>query len=388
MSTTDTILLFIIGGSHIHHSIPYLLLIMALLPLIFLLFLAIKICFALYFYTRLAFHKVPDQQNLKGENEVEVSVVVCYHNESKHVYDSVSRLNKQSKKKLELVLVDDLSTDNTLELLKDHRTDHTKIVENNRKHSGKKLALSRGIAEAKNQWLLMTDADCQVPSEWAETMTRYTAKSRIVLGYAPLHKSGTWVGKFARYETYYTALQYLSFALAGHPYMGVGRNLMYHRSIFDMAGGFSSHTDLASGDDDLLINFAANTDNTTICLDPNSFVYSPGKENLTSFIRQKTRHISSSHRYQWRDKVLLGLSSLSQMGLYITAIVLLFSQYYAWLLLLLLYWLFMMLLQYPICKKLQSKDLWLALPIYDIAMALYYIIMIPFTFTKKQNSWS
>lgn len=361
---------------------------MALLPLIFSLFLAIKLCFALYFYLRLAMYQVPGNSMQEATKDEGISIIVCYHNESDNVNPSVRGLINQSWKDLEIVLVDDLSTDNTLEILKANLSEKIKVAQNDKKHDGKKLALSHGISQASHNWLLMTDADCRVPTEWAEIMALYTKQSKIVLGYAPLDKSTTWVGKFARYETYYTALQYLSFALAGRPYMGVGRNLMYHRSIFNKAGGFSSHTDIASGDDDLLINYAANDDNTVICLDPKTFVYSPGKETFKSFIRQKTRHVSSAHRYRLVDKVLLGLSSLSQMALYISALLLLFSQYSNWLILLLLYWILMLIIQYPICKKLQSMDLWLLFPVYDIAMALYYIIMIPFTFIKKQNSWS
>lgn len=361
---------------------------MALLPLIFLLFLTIKLCFALYYYLRLASYKIPVSLKPSQKKFEGLSTIVCYHNESEHVEASIKGLNSQDRNNLELVLVDDFSTDDTLELLKAGSPKNAIIVENDKRHDGKKLALTKGISEATHDWLLMTDADCKVPIEWAKTMGMYSENHKIVLGYGPLDKSSTWVGQFARYETYYTALQYFSFALAGRPYMGVGRNLMYHRTIFDHAGGFESHTDIASGDDDLLINYAANAENTTICLDPKSFVYSPGKETLKSFIRQKTRHISSSHRYRFMDKVILALSSFAQIGLYITAILLLFSLDKSWILLLPLYWLIMLFIQYPICKKLHCMDLWLLFPVYDIAMALYYIIMIPFTFIKKQNSWS
>lgn len=360
---------------------------MALLPLIFSFFLAIKLCFALYYYLRLALYRVPKTLNDSANTE-SISVIICYHNETENVKASIEALRVQSRKNLEFVLVNDLSTDDTLELLTANLLDKAKIIQNDKKHKGKKLALSKGISHANNNWLLMTDADCIVPIEWADTMANYTGKGKIVLGYAPLDRSHTLIGKFARYETYYTALQYLSFALAGSPYMGVGRNLMYHRSIFDKAGGFSTHMDIASGDDDLLINYSANASNTAICIDPKSFVYSPGKNTLKSFIRQKTRHVSSSHRYRWIHKFLLGLSSLSQIVLYLSALLLLFSQHIWWIVGLLIYWLLMLLIQYPICKKLHSMDLWLLFPVYDVALAIYYMIMIPFTFIKKQNSWS
>ena len=358
------------------------------LHFIFLFFITIKLCFALYYYLRLAIYRLPLRDNQNKADSISISAIICYHNESENISHSVDALFNQSCNKLEIVLVDDLSSDNTYDQLIKFSGHNSIVVQNHTPNFGKKLALTKGINTATQKWLLLTDADCIVPKDWAKTMASYTENHKIVLGYAPLNKSKTLAGKFARYETFYTALQYLSFALAGRPYMGVGRNLMYHRSIFDVANGFSTHNDIASGDDDLLINYTANRENTAICIDPDSFVYSLGKETFSSFIRQKTRHISSSHKYRWLDKVLLGVSSIAQIGLYMSAFFLLFLPSNLWLMALLAYWALMLIIQYPICKKLHSMDLWLLFPVYDIAMAIYYIIMIPFVFIKKQNSWS
>src|SRR3546814_6078167 len=75
-------------------------------------------------------------------------------------------------------------------------------------------------------------------------------------------KRGGLLNAFIRYETFYTALNYLSFALSGMPYMGVGRNLSYKRSLFFRHKGFASHLHLRSGDDDLFVNRAASKENT------------------------------------------------------------------------------------------------------------------------------
>jgi len=55
---------------------------------------------------------------------------------------------------------------------------------------------------------------------------------------------------------------------------------------------------LASGDDDLMINALANGQNTSICIHPESFMYSNPKTSLRSFLTQKTRHISTSVYYK------------------------------------------------------------------------------------------
>ena len=355
---------------------------------IFLLFIAaisVRVTFALFIFIRLSLSKSKPKYNAPN---VPVSIITCYHNEIKNVRSSISMLSSQVNIAKEIILVDDISTDGTTQIIDNQSAPNIIKVLNKEPHHGKKLALTKGIQAANHDWLLLTDADCTMSTSWASTMASYTGDSRIVLGFAPLNRSEYWIAKFARYETWYTAVQYLSYALSGLPYMGVGRNLMYHRSIFNKSGGFNAHMHIASGDDDLLVNVAANADNTSICIDPQSFVYSDAKETFSSFIKQKSRHISSAHQYRWINKVLLGLSSAVHIMMYLLALILITMGNYIALYAILSFWLLMLIINFPICKKLDSMDLWLWYPIYDIMMAIYYVIMIPITFAKNKNTWS
>jgi hypothetical protein len=80
----------------------------------------------------------------------------------------------------------------------------------------------------------------------------------IVIGYGAYNKRPGLLNKIIRFETFHSALQYLSFALAGTPYMGVGRNLSYKKDVFLRNKGFSSINHIPGGDDDLFINKVAN----------------------------------------------------------------------------------------------------------------------------------
>ena len=82
-----------------------------------------------------------------------------------------------------------------------------------------------GIREAKYEVLLLTDADCVPSSEhWIRKMQAgYGEKTEIVLGYGAYHKRGGLLNKLIRFETFHTALQYLSYALAGHAIYGCGK---------------------------------------------------------------------------------------------------------------------------------------------------------------------
>ena len=84
--------------------------------------------------------------------------------------------------------------------------------------------------------------------------SRFRGETEIVLGYGGYERRSSLVNFLIRYETLWVAIQYLSYALSGRTYMGVGRNMAYRKSLFIKNKGFSSHYTVASGDDDLFIN--------------------------------------------------------------------------------------------------------------------------------------
>jgi len=118
-------------------------------------------------------------------------------------------------------------------------------------------------------------------------------------------------------------MQYLSYALAGIPYMGVGRNLSYRKSMFIRNKGFTSHYKISSGDDDLFINQVANKRNTQINIDPESFVYSAPKTTFNAYFRQKRRHLTTGKYYKTTFKWLLGLFSFTQLLFWVLFILML-----------------------------------------------------------------
>ncbi len=160
---------------------------------------------------------------------------------------------------------------------------------------------------------MLTDADCVPASEyWIDKMQEgFHNGIEIVLGYGALHKKKGMFNKFVRWETFHTALQYLSYAETGLAYMGVGRNLSYKKSVFFRHKGFSAHNHVPGGDDDLFINKASTKDNTAIVIDPDSFTLSEPPASWKQWIRQKKRHYTTSKYYKGIHKFLLGLYALS-----------------------------------------------------------------------------
>jgi hypothetical protein len=144
--------------------------------------------------------------------------------------------------------------------------------------------LSIGIKSSKYEVMLLTDADCTPASDlWIQKMQdAYRDGVEIVLGYGAYKKQKGFLNKLVRFETFHTALQYLSYALAGMPYMGVGRNLSYRKELFYRVKGFSSINHIPGGDDDMFINKVSTKKNTAIVVDKDAFTLSESPKAFTN----------------------------------------------------------------------------------------------------------
>ncbi|CAC9976301.1 glycosyltransferase [Flavobacterium panici] len=304
--------------------------------LIILLYFFIAIVFIQLFYYLGIFGKFAfaKPQDVTPKN-IPVSVIVCAKNEEENVKKFIPLLAEQNYPDFEIVLIDDASSDETLEVFEEFEQKYPNIrlvkVENNEAFWGnKKYALTLGIKAAKKEYLLFTDADCYPTSkDWITAMTsQFDTEKTIVLGYGGYEKiENSLLNKIIRFETILTAVQYFSWAKAGLPYMGVGRNLAYKKEEFFNVNGFIDHIQVRSGDDDLFINQAANKLNTTISYTPESFTYSKPKESFKDWFTQKRRHVSTAEHYKFFDKFQLGLFYFSQLFFFLSVIILLAFQF-------------------------------------------------------------
>jgi cellulose synthase/poly-beta-1,6-N-acetylglucosamine synthase-like glycosyltransferase len=341
-----------------------------------------------YFYIFLFRKFSAFQQGLTNESKPFVSVVVCARNEEESLKQNLPYLLGQKYPDFELVLVDDASSDGSYQVMRSverggNSSPKINVISIAASESrGKKHALSKGILAARGEVLLLTDADCKpVSKDWIKEMVQAIPDNDgIVLGYGPYKKiKGSFLNKLVRYETLTAAIQYFSYALDGNPYMGVGRNLAYHKSLFKRHNGFKDHEHLLSGDDDLFVSQAASGSRVRICVSPESFTYSEPKRDWKSWIRQKQRHITTSAHYRKRHQYLLGLFYLSQLGFYLLSAILLIYWDYPYLTLSMIGLRFVVF--YAVinsgARKLQEKDLITFSPLYEfsiIFMQLYIFI--------------
>lgn len=353
----------------------------------------IQLFYFLFFFTRLSFFRAKPSTSSQTHA---VSVVICARDEAKNLSENLPAvLNQDFKTTHEVVLVNDNSFDESKYILEDFRKTHkqlqiVELTQEAKVMPGKKFPLSIGIKSAKHEILLLTDADCSPSSEsWIDSMQSvYDDDTEIVLGYGSFHKQPGLLNKLIRWETFHTALQYFSYALAGIPYMGVGRNLSYKKTVFFRHKGFAKYNNIPGGDDDLFINTAATGKNTRINIDKNSFTKSKPAASWKQWKKQKQRHYTTSKYYKPLHKFLLGLYAFSHFLFYPLLIASAIFYYWEYSLAIFGGRLLLQAIIYSKClKKLGEKDLFPMFLFFDLWMFFYYFIFAGSLIRKPASTW-
>ena len=260
-----------------------------------------------------------------------MSVIICAKNEAGNLSENLPLILEQDYPDFEVIVVDDCSDDNTQEVLKEFSLiypnfKYTTIKKDPKFQHGKKLAVTVGIKAASNEYLLHTDADCYpVSKKWIRNIAgNFNTKTEIVLAYGGYKTEPGLLNKLIRYETVFTVMQYMGYAERGIPFMGVGRNLSYRKSLFFLNRGFASHIGLISGDDDLFISETSNAENTVVESSPESFTISKPETRLIDWYLQKKRHFVTGSRYTLKIKFLLLTEYILRIIQLFSLIVLLF----------------------------------------------------------------
>ena len=284
------------------------------------------------YYLKPARHEAAEEAN----HNAPVSVIICARNEAVNLKQYLPSILEQDHPDYEVIVVNDCSEDGTDMVLAELKAvyPHLKISTINKDPRflhNKKLAQLIGIKAAKNEILLLTDADCQPESEtWLRQMTAPLANGKeIVLGYGGYFRAGGLLNSYIRYDTMFIAMQYTGLAMSGLPYMGVGRNLAYRKDLFMRSNGFSSHYHIPSGDDDLFVNANATAGNTSVVLGNGSFTRSVPATSLKQFIRQKRRHMTTATHYRPGDRLRLLAEPLSRV-LFLAAATVMIAGKYLW----------------------------------------------------------
>lgn len=374
-----------------------------ILILIFLIAVGIQLVYLLCFL--IAFSR---KRKAGPDEQVPVSVVVCAHDEADNLQELIPQLLSQDYAEFEVIIVNDRSNDSTFDYLleatqEEPRLRMVNVKETPERVNGKKYGITLGIRAAAYEWILLTDADCRPAGpNWIRSMSRhFTEDTKFVLGFSPYRRKPGFLNRFIRFETLLTAIQYFAFGWLKNPYMGVGRNLAYRKSLFLQQKGFNNFLHVTGGDDDLYVNMHARGRNTRLEIGAESQMYSEPETTWRAYYQQKVRHLSVGKRYRFSHRFLLGVFSLTWILTWFIWLALM-----TWLIAsftgpeliempesylvvgpFLLRWILLFLLFRSMLKKTSlAFSLW-TLPLLDFIYSIYYLSTGLVALTTKKIQW-
>lgn len=315
-----------------------------------------------------------------------VSLVIAVKNEDDNIRANMSSWIDQDYPGLDIIIIDDHSTDATWQILQSISHQRLRCLRSPDTAHGKKAALDYAISKSTSDWIVTTDADCQPRSAgWISSLINSRRDADMIIGYSPYMRSTGWVSLLVSYEAWYVAIQYISALLMGRPYMSVGRNLAFKKELFVAVGGYKSHQEILSGDDDLFLQEAKKSGKITYTIDPSTWVWTKTPRNLKNYIQQKRRHLTTAPRYEVRDQIVLFMTFLSQLLFYVSIGVLSFT--YPWILsLLVLRYAWISWVARRSQKHLFLPVKWWTAPIMDLCLCLFYLVMST-RMTKTSTRW-
>ncbi|MHC8948359.1 glycosyltransferase family 2 protein [Sphingobacterium hungaricum] len=351
----------------------------------FFLILMTLVYVILVLYMRKGWSSIPSFSS-SATVRTKVSVLIAARNEEENIARTLDCVLNQDfpKELLEIIVVDDHSTDSTASIIASYAPQGVKLIklnEGDKLNSYKKLAISRAIELAQGEIIVTTDADCRMGKNWLKTVVSYFEKNDNYLVSSPVIYDEE-INFFERLQTL-EFLYLIGLGAAGigngNPTTCNGANLAYRRDIFYEMGGFKNIDNLASGDDELFLHKVAAQYASKIgfCKSKEAVVYTDAKPNLKSFINQRKRWASKSTKYKDKKVVALGICIWGFNLALLIGLVLFFS------LLPGIYWpiIFAIVLKIaveflfikPLCNFANRKELLLYLPALSIAHSFYLV---------------
>lgn len=256
----------------------------------------------------------------KEDTYLGVSIIIPYRNEAENLpflFTAIAQLEYPSDQ-FEVLLINDNSTDNSLELAQDFMRAYSNLsiqCLNSQRTSGspKKDALTLGIHHAQNPWIVTTDADCTFPSSWLQTLNSFISQKKPKMIVGPVAIATTAGSSLLNTFEQLDFLSLMGATLGGFgmrmPFMCNGAHLAYEKEAFIAQGGFTSNNHIASGDDHFLLEkFAQAYPRKIHYLNTSkAIVTTMAQHSWKDLIRQRVRWASKASAYSYWFSKAVGL---------------------------------------------------------------------------------
>lgn len=382
-------------------SIPSIFLSTPLLILygvIFLLF-CIQLYYYIYFYNQIPQAQKTEDNSINTDYP-SVSIILCVDNQVKDLRQNIDSIFEQDYPNFEVIIVDLASEDDTSIYLEHLEQQHANfyysfIPPSARFISKRKLAQTIGVKASKNDWLVFTEINCRPTSnQWLKKlMQKRDDKTDIILGYNRYKREETGLNRLISYENLLFNMRFLSLALTGSPYMGVGRNLAYKKELFYQTKAFNNQLNLQRGEDDLFVNQFANEKNTRVALSTDAVVEVEPLKKMKDWRLLKKSYLLSMKRYKGGNEYTIGFETTTRLLFMLLSIALIIGGLFfgGWIISLitlfifLIHWAIQFIIINKVAKKMgEARRYFLCIPLFNIIIP-FKVFCLKFTLPRKSK---
>ncbi len=322
-----------------------------------------------------------------------VSIIIAARNEEENIGRCLRSMCGLTypREKLEILVVDDRSTDRTAEIVRGFsaKSDSIRLITAHQPTDhlrGKANAVNQGMGASRGEIILFTDADCEVQPGWVEETVKYYRGKQvgIVAGFTDLA---------ARHE--FDKMQaldwFLLFSLAAagirlkHPFTAIGNNFSVSRAAYDAVGGYGSIP--FSVTEDYALFHAVTSEGkfeARFPLDPATLVLSRPCKTLGQLYQQKKRWFSGGRDmgagnlgffsviYLYKLLLIVGLPAMVVSGTWFPWLAKLVAD-------------FVVLL--PTLTEFRRWRLLSAFPLLEVYLTLYVLLFPPIVLAGSAVTW-
>jgi len=252
-----------------------------------------------------------------------VSVLIPCFNEEKVIVASVTRILHSNWKRLEVIVLDDGSTDATAARVRSAFVDEPRVTLMSFENGGKARALNRGLAQARGEVVVALDADTLFPPDTLPRLVRWFADPAVgaVAGNAVVGNRLNLITRWQALE-YVTAqnLERRALAALGAVTVVPGAVGAWRRSAIEALGGYPDDT--LAEDQDLTI--ACQRAGWRVEFDPEARAYTEAPDSVAGLLKQRFRWSFGTLQCLWKHREglfnprrpVLGFVALPQIWLF------------------------------------------------------------------------
>lgn len=262
-------------------------------------------------WVSIGFYREQKNEN-KHKSDVGISVIIPVRNEEKRILNCLNFLNNQdyNKSKFELIVVDDHSLDESVNVIKAYLDSVTFSCEiyNLSDKTSKKEALKLGVEKANYSIIATTDADCELPKNWLKNIANNISETDMLLGPIMFKNNKGFLNKFQLLDM--MAMQGIEFGTLhfGFPTLNNAANLTYQKEALTQVKGFDEHKTPSGDDVFLLERFIQNNKKVKGFLNKKHIVETVPEIGLINFLNQRLRWASKAKYY--KNRMLIYFSTI------------------------------------------------------------------------------